>query len=172
MRRGGQTSEREQHNASARHDHTPTGQSLTPAACKCPAAGLPALSPPGPLESPPRRWSGNPNSSALHCSADSGAARQNSGSSDNGRPNLPSTSCVSAGAQAASTWKFLRCRTTERKPTVLQSMPVWEAVGPASSAAVRTAARHHWAKAGCHPPYVLAAAGTRSYAARGGGPPW
>ena len=72
------------------------------------------------------------NSSALHCSAASGTARQNSGSSDKGRPKRPSYAAwATAGAHAAKT-RNRRCRATERKPTVRG-----EAEDPTSSAAIR-----------------------------------
>ena len=58
------------------------------------------------------------------------------------------------GRKRFRVWKFCRWRRTERKPTVLHSIPVCEAEGPANSATMRTAPRHHWAKAGCHHPWV------------------
>ena len=150
-----------EHNPTARQARAPhfghpvprsrAPQIRIPAARRCPAAEEPGSSPGIPLEAAQRRRSGNPNSSAPHCSAASGAARQNSGSPEIGRPSTPSTSAESEGAHAARTWKFCRCHVTERKPTIRHSMPVCDAEAPARSAVIRAAPRHHWAKAGCHP---------------------
>ena len=86
---------------------------------------------------------GRPNSSEPHCTAASGAERQNSGSSDRGRPRMPSTCVAKFGAQPANTRKFCRCKVTERNPTVRQSMLAACVEDPESSAAARTALFHH-----------------------------
>ena len=72
---------------------------------------------PGPF----RGGGGRSNSSAPQSKAASGAARQNFGTSDNGRPNRPTTWSVNVGAHPARTWKFWRWRVTDKKPTVRQS---------------------------------------------------
>ena len=83
------------------------------------------------------------------------AARQNSGSSESGRrPRRPCTcSVIRPGAQPSSPREFCRCGVMERRsPTVRHSIPACAAVGPARSAAARTAPRHQAANAGCHVP--------------------
>ena len=98
-----------------------------------------------------RKSGKNPNSSLPHKTASSGAARQNSGASERVRPSRPTTCLANDGAQQpARTWKFCHWRVTERNPTVRQSLPWAEAVGPVCSATARTAPPHHLANSGCH----------------------
>ena len=126
-------------------------QSQIPAARRCPA---PVSSPPSSAPAPgsARGEGGNSNSAALHRNAASGAALQNSGTSERGRPRRPTACSARDGAQPAKTWKFWRCSVTERKPTDRHNMAAAEEEGPESSAAARTAPRYHWANSGCHPP--------------------